>query len=112
MRYAAELYVDDPRAVLPYALVAEDSRLRPWRRLRTRAGNVSWFQRRRYVRDQYGAQTSFLTHALEHDPRPPDSAPTIPPVAGEEIMPTAVTVKSDAGQLVLPEVEYLDLRSP
>ncbi|MDO4242690.1 MAG: hypothetical protein Q4C85_02830 [Actinomyces sp.] len=111
MRYAAEIYIDDPRAMLPFPLVVEHGRLRAWRRAGTRLGEIAWAQRRRYVRDQYEAQTTWLNDALRNDPQPPDPPPTVLPVAGQGMLPTAVEVEEGAGQLVLPEVEYLDLRS-
>lgn len=110
--YAEEVYLDDPRAMLPFPLVVEGGRLRAWRQPRTRLGAIAWLLRRRYVRSQYAPQTELLTHALRNDPNPPDPPPVILPVAGEGMQPTAVEVEVGAGELILPEVEYLDLRSP
>lgn len=125
--YSGSRYFNDRRAMAPFALVHEGGALVPWRRSGSPLARGSWLQRRRFVRDQYAAQVDRPAEArrLQDDASGRAAAPL--PVAGHGILPTSTVVAvglrgrrgaggdSDGGVRgggpLLPQVEYLDLRS-
>ncbi len=105
LEYALDHYLDDRRAMAPFALVHENGSLMPWHQPGNPLAHRSWVQRRLFVRNQYAIPEG----------HPDELAATAPlaSLTGEALNPTATTITSDdirAG-ILLPEVEYLDLHT-
>lgn len=109
LAYAAEVYTDDPRSMLPVPLVHHDGALVPWQRTDHPLSEQSWRQWRCFVRDQYHSQVLHLTGNEEHARALAEQGLRPIPVAGQGADPTHAVLLPGLDGALVPEVEYLDL---
>lgn len=110
LQYVAEVFWDDPRAVVPAAFVVENGTFVPWREPGNRLAERSWLQWRWFVRNEYREQGKFLSEDPVFANHLANTGLRVVPVQGSAQQPTFAVVEPGEEELMLPEVEYLDIR--